>query len=305
MNLLIKNSSGKFTEEFKNKILEEYNDGLSTIKIGKKYNICTSSIWRLLKKNPNFKSRSNEINSKKYYYDENFFELIDTEEKAYWLGFLYADGYVSCRKYNHILGISLAEKDFHHLEKLNNSLKSNVPIATYITKNGYNPGTKYCRLIFCGKKIFNDAISQGIVEQKTNKLKPPQNIPEELYRHYIRGYMDGDGSITLSSTIMAYKIRLLGTYDILVDIENHLLSKINIHKVSKYYKRKSEQTVMQYEIGGNLQVRKVLDFLYEDATIYLDRKYDRYIDLCKMLDSRTTAKAVCDKSPELRRNLER
>ena len=104
---------------------------------------------------------------------------------------------------------------------------------------------------------------------------------------------------------MAYKVRFLGTYDILTDIENYLISKTDINKVSRYYKRKPDQTVMQYEIGGNLQVRKILDFLYEDATIYLDRKYDRYIELCKMLDSRATAKAVCDKSPELRGSLKR
>ena len=299
MSIAITTNNGKFTNEFKEEVLKDYNNGLSGIKISEKYNLPMHAIYSVLKRNPNYKARSNKINSRRYTYDEDFFENIDTEDKAYWLGFFYADGYVTCKKYAHRLGISLAIKDYHHLEKLNNSLKSNMP------KQGFKPGTKYCRLVFSGEKITNDAITQGIIEQKTDKLKPPQNVPEKLYRHYIRGYMDGDGSITLSSTVMVYKVRFLGTYDILTDIENYLISKTDINKVFRYYKRKPDQTVMQYEIGGNLQVRKILDFLYEDATIYLDRKYDRYIELCKMLDSRATAKAVCDKSPELRGSLKR
>ena len=83
--------------------------------------------------------RNDQEKNKKFYCDSDFFDVIDTEPKAYWLGFIFADGYVlkyANKKYAKF-GISLAGFDSGHLEKLRDALKSNVPsMAKHIKLNG-------------------------------------------------------------------------------------------------------------------------------------------------------------------------
>ena len=75
----------------------------------------------------------------KYSYDSNFFEKIDSEAKAYWLGFLYADGYIH-RNYKNgkiksmSLELSLKSEDRAHLENFLRDIRSNVPIKDKVIK---------------------------------------------------------------------------------------------------------------------------------------------------------------------------
>lgn len=125
----------------KSKFIEIYNDeylkGVSVSKLAKKYDLTKQYIYRWFY-NLNLPLRSNQINSKKYHFNENYFESIDTPNKAYWLGFIYADGYiVSKRKHgNRKLGLSLNIQDINHLEKLNKCLESDVDIKHYQEKMG-------------------------------------------------------------------------------------------------------------------------------------------------------------------------
>ena len=87
----------KISQELENNIIKDYQDGLSMDNVASKYSINRKTVAAALKRN-NIQARSNKINSRKYIHDFNYFETIDTEEKAYWLGFIYADGYISIRK---------------------------------------------------------------------------------------------------------------------------------------------------------------------------------------------------------------
>lgn len=99
-----------------NYIIEKYNAGISGIEIAKKLNVKPYVIYRILNKH-NVKTRSNKVNSRKFYCDENSFSEINSEESAYWLGFMYADGYVTKEGY---VGLALSIIDKDHLEKFNN-----------------------------------------------------------------------------------------------------------------------------------------------------------------------------------------
>lgn len=137
---------------------------------------------------------------RQYSFNEDYFENIDTENKAYWLGLIAADGYISKRKSGQN-SFTLALHEIEPLEALRNDLESNKPI--YIQDNSkyenkYSNNIGY-RITFVSNKMVSDLERNGIIERKTFKLKLP-NLRKDLYSHFIRGYFDGDGSVFYSKS---------------------------------------------------------------------------------------------------------
>lgn len=266
----------KFSEEQILQMYQEYNDGVSSVQLAKKHHSNASTILSLFK-NRNLIARSNKQNSRKYTINENYFENINTPEKAYWLGFIYADGYITSKRKTNSqnFGVSLAIKDKTHLNKLNECLNSNYPIKEYNQTSGYNLNTKYCRLFITSQKLVDDLKKQGVVENKTTILKEPK-ISKELIPHFIRGYVDGDGCISISNN--EFKIKIIGTCAIL-DFIKQSINELGIN-INNFYKRQEDQDVLSIDFGGNLQVLKFLNYIYKDSSVHLDRKFDRYKQLC-------------------------
>jgi FKBP-type peptidyl-prolyl cis-trans isomerase SlpA len=151
-------------------ISKDYLLGMSYQKLSEKYNICTWSIRNALKKQ-NIKSRI-----RKYNCDENYFEKIDTFEKAYWLGLLFADGYVRKRKQFNgkhkqggIVGISLKNGDEYLLNKFINDLKSNYSLTKQIKDDFLSS-----KLEINSSKMVDDLIKLGCVPKKSLILLPPK-----------------------------------------------------------------------------------------------------------------------------------
>lgn len=236
----------------------------------------------------NLAARSNAEKGKFYTCNKNFFEVIDTEAKAYWLGFMYADGYIQskCKNNNRKVGLTLGISDIDHLAKFKRSLESNHNISVYKTSEGsFSGGSEYCRILISEEKMVKDLIDKGCVEHKTNVITFPseQIVPKNLQRHFIRGYFDGDGSIWCTSSkdgkIKTYNIDHCGTDAFLTGLMNVLINEDIIKREYDFYKRKAGQTVSCLKFGGNLQAKKFCEYIYTNATIYLQRKYDRYQDL--------------------------
>ena len=277
------------TEQQIKDICDFYIQGKSSIELAKMYNKTASSIGGLLRRRK-VPIRSNKQNSRRYFHNENYFKVIDTEEKAYWLGFLYADGYITSKnnQESQRFGITLSSKDIDHLEKFKKCIQATNPIKTYqASESSYNLDTVYSRILITSQKTVDDLKDKGVVENKTNILKFPteEQVPKELIPHFIRGYFDGDGCISICNRekrkTIEYSIKILGTESFLNGIKNFIELNTSI-KIFKYYTRKIGQTVKSLEFSGNKQVKCFLDLLYKDATIYLDRKYDRYIKLCNL-----------------------
>lgn len=280
----------KLSKEVQNKIVDLYNKKHGSPYIAKELGISTGKVSYFIKKNLTLRSHR-EANSR-YSFNENFFESIDTEEKAYWLGFLIADGYITKRENSYKIGVALSSCDIGHLEKLNKSLNSNYPIRTYeATKNSYS-NNNYSRLIYSSKIMFDNLLKYNFVEHKTNILNPPDvNLLNGFTSDFIRGYFDGNGSIAHTNTELnnSYAFKLVSTKNFLDFVNNYIKEKLGF-SANKYYKRKDYQEVMSLEFGGNLKTQKILDLLYKNATIYLDRKYQRYLDLCNLNNSRALEK---------------
>lgn len=201
---------------------------------------------------------------KKYYYDENFFNEIDSEEKAYFLGLLYADGYVNDKGYRSDIVLTLKIDDEYILEKFLNVLKSNRKPYRYKLNDG-----EYSKIIINSKKMINDLKKYGCVNNKTHILKFPNNISYDYIHHMIRGYFDGDGSI--SGGIITFT----GNVEFLVGIENFILEHLNIKKKLHYSPCNGNRVnnIRALKYGGNRIVTNIFDLLYKDSSIFLERKY--------------------------------
>lgn len=272
----------KYSEEFEKIIIDEYKKGYGCTTISKKYKISGATVHRILQRN-NIKSRTHAEAQRKYNFDENYFENIDTEDKAYWLGFIYADGALIEQQYGNALKIDLSITDIEHLRKIKNCMRSDIYIPTYKSSGGYCNNTEYVRFKLVSGKLCNDLESHGVYYNKTLILEPPC-ISEDLIPHFIRGYIDGDGCITSylpkNHNKRSYSIKVVGTLEILDFIKKYIEENSTI-KINKYYYRKKDSKVATLEIGGNLQVEKVLNLFYKDAKMFLDRKYELYLKVLK------------------------
>lgn len=244
---------------------------MSAMKIASAMNISIGKVYYHLSKAETI-MRTNKENSRRYHCNDSFFDTIDTEEKAYWLGFIYADGYITSNS----LGITLSSRDKSHLEKLSISLSSDYPINTY-EYSGYG-NTYGSRLLIKSDLIVSDLIRHGVFYKKSLILMPPNLTDIALVMHFIRGYMDGDGSISISKTKYgdSFRLRFEGTLEVLTWLQFIFNTKCKLQK-----RKKDDKNSYSLDYGGNLSVLSKLNLIYNNATVFLDRKYARY----KMLQS--------------------
>lgn len=218
-----------------------------------------------------------------YTFNENYFDNIDNEHKAYWLGFLMADGYILSKRpprkgKNHesqSFGFSIGLKDKELAEKFKEDLEATNPINVYQSKNGgYKKDTIAVRILLTSQHAVDSLKKWGVVENKTFIVKMP-DIKDELVPAFIRGYSDGDGSVVIRKN-GKFSWSLVGTKELLGSILE-FLGKENL----KLGQKKTEAGKNNYQVNifGNRQVEELLDYIYKDATIYLTRKYEKYKEM--------------------------
>lgn len=262
--------STKKEDLYKKTLLPEFLNGKSLTQIAKEYNVCRGTLALRLKQDGyQVINRQNETK-----FDETIFDNIDTEEKAYWLGFIFADGYISTinngRKNKYTFELSLQLSDINHLIKFNKFTKHN--------KNNVKTDSFRCRWSITNKHLWETLNSYGCTPQKSLTLKFPKlEIFKDtsLIRHFIRGYFDGDGCISrqIRSKTITLNVSVIGTPEFLDGLEiNSKFPKNSIHRIKDH--RHSSQTIdLSFKKSEAVQF---LNFLYKDSTIYLDRKYKLY-----------------------------
>ena len=226
--------------------------------------------------------------SRKHHFNENYFDIIDTEDKAYWLGFLYADGNVSYGKDKNgerkgcTIEITLAEKDKEHLYKFMKCINADngYPLEKRIVSLNNKKYTAY-RLCFNSVILGHDLENQGCIPNKSLVLKRP-NIDDDLIRHFIRGYFDGDGCVSFNKELNNHIYTILGTEDILSFIKEKsgVSKKISIRQVKRDNKYKS---FYEFSIGGIRSQLIFHNYIYNNANIFLDRKYKKSCELYNYL----------------------
>ena len=260
----------KFSEIDK-KALNLINQGLSHTKVAKILNVDQQSMTRRLKE----KFGIEVLPDGKKHINSDFFNDVDNEEKAYWLGFLYADGYIDESK--NVIELALNERDINHIKKFKNSLESDHKIS-YRKIRINESEHKSVRITFKDKKICDSLIRLGCIQNKSLKLESlPQLCSLEMYRAFIRGYFDGDGSIYRNKSHMSVSFTS-GSLMFLKSIQAFL---IDILKIKSWIKKDVRTNAYDLTILSTHEGYLFLKYIYDNSVYYLDRKYEQYQLFCR------------------------
>lgn len=257
-----------WTDEQVAYIIDKYlNENYTLKQLGREFGCSYGTIRNLLNKH-DIDSRGNKQG---YPRDEFVFMNIDTSAKAYWLGFLYADGCVHTNRNE--VSINITDKE--HVEKFKNFLGAKNHRITESKDSRWENAKTLYQLSIKDEQIHKDLIKWGCVPQKTLVIDKIPNIPRDFISHFIRGYFDGDGSLHYLQNTDNFRISFTsGSKKFLEDIQKEL----NVMHLSLGH---SEGTnTYQLQISGRKQVEKILNYLYQDSTedTRLDRKYNSYLD---------------------------
>ena len=192
----------KLTDHQKIEIVEKYIAGQSSVQLSLCYNVSKHAILSILKtRNIPRRDRGSCRVNRVFKLNERYFEVVDTEDKAYFLGFMYADGCVTLKQSKYlIMTISLQDRDKHILESFKRCMQFEGNISLHKARD-CNSRSQFC-ISISSKKLCTDLIKLGCNPRKTFTLKFPteEQVPSHLIHHFIRGFFDGDGTLAHKST---------------------------------------------------------------------------------------------------------
>jgi len=244
----------------------ENHERMSITEIGKQLGRTASSV-------ENKKHRLGLKRERLYNYNMDFFKNPMNEYSAYWLGFIGADGYIaSCKE----ISIQLQRDDFEHLKKLNKCLQGNIPV-TFFEKppryiKGKLTGTSYiCQIRIFSKEIVSDLAILGIYPKKSLTFCFPKLDNDYLTWCFIRGYFDGDGSIYYDERTNQLRTKITSGSPY---FRNSFCEFLNRFNIKTYITEKGKG--FDCGITGKESTRIFLSNMYDNANMFLDRKYKKY-----------------------------
>lgn len=250
-------------------IIVLYAKGVGTEQIARDLFVSPSVVQKYIRRSGLLKPKQ------KYSINEHFFSQY-TKESCYWAGFIAADGYI--RDNRHMLGIHLKADDKPHLDKFLKCASSNHSVLYDKCTNAvcvqiYNP-----TLIQALRTNFN------ITPRKSKTLTYPSCIPKELNKHFIRGAIDGDGSISTGIKELL-TINIVGSASFITSIRDIWCDEVEVYtnrcdhqnKPAITTPNKNKQYFASTSVTGNNAI-KVGQWLYDESleNIRLDRKYTKY-----------------------------
>lgn len=245
-------------------VISQYEITKNIYKVAEHFGVSISPIRRILKKNGIVLSQT------KYSVDDKFFDTINDEYRAYWLGFLFADGYIRERKSGNSLEMKLSIKDKEHLMLFRDCLKSTHVIKDSYNrvkyKNGYSQ-SHMSHLAIYSLKLVESIKKCGIHSRKTFTIEFP-DIPKNLTNHFIRGYFDGDGSFSFNPEKYKIHTNIVCASD---KFRDRLIEILTGHGIDA---RNYGNIVI--DIQSKLGNLKFYNYIYKNATIFLKRKKEKY-----------------------------
>lgn len=262
-----------FTDEQKDLIKKLYNENNSTVNIGKLFNVSHKTIAKILGE---LNIQRTGISRRHYTLNEFYFDNIDDQNKAYILGLLYADGCNFIKKGT--VSMSLEEDDRKILEKIRTKVDSERELEFIDYSNKHDGGYTYknqYRLLFFSTHMCNSLNSHGMTPNKSLSLKFPV-IEPDLVRHFIRGYFDGDGSVYQGKRKTQFVLTITSTNGFCKTLKEIIEDELGVN--CHIYDASNHNGITKVlSTSGRVQVKKLLDWLYKDAELFLERKYNRYI----------------------------
>ena len=246
----------------KSEIINQRKIGITEKEISKKFDISLRQYYKLLKLN-NIEQKSKVV---RYKFNEDYFETIDTEDKAYFLGFIVADGSVNSK--SNVIQITQKEPDI--LYEFKRYIKYEGDLIKSKTRDVFD-------IKISSSKMKSDLLKLGISPNKTMSVGYPL-IPENLQNHFMRGVFDGDGCISIHHDKRDNSDRgqvniCSGSFDF---IKEYVDNMVKYCRVKKNNIRQPKGTYYVIDWGGLSDVESVYEFLYKESNIFLKRKKETY-----------------------------
>ena len=255
----------QLTKEEKDYFIDLYykNKNLTVKEIEKRLGLssrCTNTIF----KEYNIKSRRKN----RYTLNEDYFKNIDRQEQVYILGLLYADGFIGDEKTNNI---SITQKNIEILQHIKEEIEFTGDIRKG-NKGGFENSQEGYVLNFSSEIMDNDLRKLGLYSNKSLTIENIPNIKLDLKRHFLRGYFDGDGSISIynhtfvkNNKLYSYTKGIMTIIATQKMIENFICE----FNIEKYSITKSKTEEMKYiRMNSKKQLLEIYNIMYENASIY-------------------------------------
>jgi hypothetical protein len=246
-------------------VAREYTEGLSAVQLASVHHVPSSVIYSHLQKMGIARRPLTEA-KRRYAFNERYFQSLDSPEICYWLGFLFADGSIS--EVSNALRINLKAADASHLQHFLSDLEATSHQVKYKIVSGH----KVAGIAITSKYLRQDLAFWGMTMPKKERQLP--QVPQPLLHHFVRGYFDGDGSISVNRTEKGelWKASIVALSRTLLEQIAETLIKVPI--LCSVYS--PANTHLCYLAVGRNQVRRFGQWLYADASRFMARKRERF-----------------------------
>jgi hypothetical protein len=252
---------------------EMYLGGMSTHEIAEQFGVRFQSVWHKLRQ-AGIATRSRADGARRYALRQDAFSDVTDPVACYWLGRLLSDGYIYKHDGTYSLSLTTAERDVESLYGLADFLGTDKPIQ-WMPKKGA------AVLVVTSKKIGEDISLLGMHQAKTLTVRFPTEIPQHNYRHCIRGYFDGDGSIWCRGR-PRYKTKqftasFASNEHMIADITKIISDQCGILPTVTYFQ--PNKTTMQARYEGRIKLITLREYLYNDGGPSLYRKKSMFFSI--------------------------
>lgn len=259
-----------------NQIVELYKSyPIKTIRIILKESNINLDVYKI---SSILKSKGVRVTQKKpiYTVNENFFEKIDTPEKAQILGMIFTDGNIFANR----LKIKLVETDRPYLEWIKKEMEFTGPI--YTNKN-MPPRENAATLVINNQKLINDLANLGCIPNKSLVLNFPTKIPDSLIKYFILGCFEGDGCLAKSKKGKNFSFSICGTKNMCESIKFCLKKLLNINAGLSCQIKNRKNKLYYVRLHRRYDLLVLLDWLYLDSVFKMNRKYQKYLEYINLL----------------------
>ncbi len=263
-------------------IIARYNTGLTTYQVANQLGLNGAGVYGVLKRHGipmrKFRFPAHDI-------DNTFFDKIDTREKAYMLGWLYADGCNEPKRRR--IRISLKVSDKGMLEQLGSYIRYKGSVHTFVRKNhSFNPGGCYCVLGFQNQRLSDALVRLGCVANKSLILTFPteEQVPRLYWRDFMRGYVEGDGTLDCYQGKL-FHFSLIGTQAFIGAAAVVIEKETGVPCTARAYRQ--HPWLHRISKSGSIQIMTILDWLYHDCgSMRLERKHQAYLRMKRIYEIR-------------------
>lgn len=235
-------------------IATKYKGGSSLYVLAETYDTTVVSIKSILE---SYGLEVADVAAGEHNFNESYFDSIDTPEKAYWLGFFFAGGYVSGTRTD--VSLTLGRSDRSHLEKFLHNIDYCGSGAINDDESGnHSINVRWSKLSLKSEQMWCGLVDKGCIPRQSSDVRPPMSLPIQLHIDFIRGVVDGGGKV---SGVGFPSLEIVGSYHLLTWIAEILVVDTPQPYRSAWRVRTSGRSAVD-----------AMSKLYYDGCVSLDRK---------------------------------